>query len=264
MRVLLSLLLLAWASPSAWGQGAFLGVELDQATSAAAGARVASVQEPSAASLLGLQAGDLIVGLDEQRIDSNQALIAAVGARLPGELVTVHVMRGVETLALPGILGRRPGPGPNSSPPALPRALPDGLPLDIPWQNPIEVIPDFAQPSIPSPFWSGERPLWLGPAWSQSLKLWQMPEFDELIQGIELQPAPPGTTERQVHLRYPESTPQEERERLLDEARAKYGPDVQVEFAGTGTSISIQQSFRSESGAASQPAPQKPDEDDEI
>lgn len=297
MKHLLIVLLMAWAVPSAAAQNAFLGVELDPQSEL--GARVVGVQEPSAASLMGLQVDDLIVGINDTRMDSSQNLIAGMQSFLPGEIVTVHIVRGVEELALPGILGRRPAsaPAPSEIPtstvPNLPQAefpylvLPDGT-LEWTCENGIISLwpkgmleNGFPENFVPGPIWSGERPEWMGKDWGAELQFdWQpqiqldwmfeqpptplMPPAEPKLGGSELE------TQRIVKLRYPAATPEDEREALIEAAIENYGSDVSVIFEGEGHSITIQTTQHSGSTGQKLPTPPTPplppkaDPDDEI
>lgn len=273
MKTILTILLLAWATPSAWSQGAFLGVELSADLETSGGARIAQVQSPSAASLMGLQADDLITGVDDLRIESAQDLVQAMAQRLPGEIVTVHVMRGAETMELPGVLGRRPGdtraaPGvpPTDSAPWViePLNLDDWLP-NTPWQ--LEQPLQWKMPDLwyPGPIWDGERPNWIGPKWSEQFEPYLQPQID----WNSLDPFPSLKLEGATHsvqIRYPESTPESDRKRLIEEAREKYGPEVEVKFEGRGTSISIQSSIEGSREFAPRDLviPRVKGEDDEI
>lgn len=278
MKHFLIVFLLAWAAPLAAAQSAFLGVELDPESEL--GARIVRVQTPSAASLMGLQADDLIVGINEMRLDSSANLMAGMQNFLPGELVTVHVVRGIEELALPGILGRRPeAPKPASEEPTRSPYpfLPKGV---LEWNGGPEFVPiwpdgfpesGFPEVFVPGPIWSGERPDWMGKDWGAELKFDWQPQmhFDLLWED-----AP--QAERVVKLRYPAATPEEEREALIEAAIQKYGADVTVTFEGEGQSISIQTTQRHDSSGQvlptpphlptppTPPIPPKADPDDEI
>jgi S1-C subfamily serine protease len=71
-------------------QRALLGVEVQDATAqGTSGAYVASVQSGSPAASAGLAAGDLIVSLGGQSVDSASALTAAIRAHHPGDRVSV-------------------------------------------------------------------------------------------------------------------------------------------------------------------------------
>jgi hypothetical protein len=200
-------LLMAWAAPIAAAQSAFLGVELDP--NSELGARIVGVQQPSAASLTGLRVDDLIVGINCTRLDSNAGLLAGMQAFLPGEIVTVHIVRGMEKLALPGILGRQPAL--TRVPPAVPTPQPDA-PIQpdfrylffpdgtLEWKDSTEIVPTwpwrtpeigFPEAFAPGPIWSGERPEWMGKDWGAELLFYWQPEMQRLVK-----------------LRYPAATPE--------------------------------------------------------
>jgi hypothetical protein len=291
MKHFLIVLLLAWAAPIAAAQSAFLGVELDPDSEL--GARVVGVQQPSAASLMGIQVEDLIVGINDARMDSSASLIAGMQEFFPGELVTVHLVRGIEEIALPGILGRWPGSAKQAPASPNPQEMP--LQLEFPflsdgiwdWNQGIEFTPNwpggmlengFPENFVPGPIWSGERPDWMGKDWGAELQLdwqpkiqldWQFqppafPQLDPIPWAVDVE------TQRSVKLRYPASTPEEEREALIEAAIEEYGAEVEVRFEGEGRSISIQQTQRSGSALPGVPTPPTPpvppklDPDDEI
>ena len=59
-----------------------------------AGARIRSVNAGGPAAAAGLRAGDVVTALDAQRIDSAQALVAAVRSHAPGQTVHLTYRRG--------------------------------------------------------------------------------------------------------------------------------------------------------------------------
>ena len=70
---------------------AFLGV---QATPGHGGALVRRVESGTPAAKVGLRSGDVIVSLAGKRIDDSDALAQAVGARKPGQTVSLVYVRG--------------------------------------------------------------------------------------------------------------------------------------------------------------------------
>jgi len=78
-------------------QHARLGVTVENATGSELGARIGSVEAGSAAANAGLKAGDVVTQVDGQRIDSADALVAAVRSRAPGDQVTLTYVRGGTT-----------------------------------------------------------------------------------------------------------------------------------------------------------------------
>lgn len=84
-----------------------LGVQVGDATKAGvpSGALLGAVAPGSPAAQAGLQPGDVIVALDGQRIDSSEALVAAVRARQPGTKVSLTITRGGSTRTVTVTLG---------------------------------------------------------------------------------------------------------------------------------------------------------------
>lgn len=319
MRTLATLLLAAGlAGGPAFAQGGFLGVSLEEPTADAVGAVIASVESRSAAAVMGLQAGDRIVGVDAVDVADPRALAATIGALPPGEIVELRVVRGGETLQLLGVLGRRPGmtrmPGAPAVPgvPGAPRppAAP-GAPDASDWNFEgfaMPVLPEMpAMPAMPEmpemPNWEefhwddGAFRLAIPPMDAQDFDFEQFaPRMEELREqmrdlqsrhhdlmkdfhgqwrehGQQLRQHMPkvfvfprdgadGQTRTRVQLRYPEATPEAERERLRAEAVEKYGPEVEIEFSGTGTSVVIERTMSRSGAAPSAPAaPASPTDD---
>ena len=75
-----------------------------------AGAVVRTVVEDGPAAAAGLQAGDVITAIDGEAVDGPQALVDAVSARQPGDVVTLDRDRlGEETpLEIEATLGEHP------------------------------------------------------------------------------------------------------------------------------------------------------------
>jgi len=86
-------------------QRASLGVSIQVSPTGDAGAYVANVVSGSAADKAGLQAGDLIVGLDGQAITSPDQLSKAIGSAKPGDKITLQVQRGGKTSDITATLG---------------------------------------------------------------------------------------------------------------------------------------------------------------
>jgi putative serine protease PepD len=70
-----------------------LGVSVGDATGEVLGAELQSVEEGSTAAEAGLQAGDIVTGFHGQRVDSADALVAAVRSTEPGTTVTIAFVR---------------------------------------------------------------------------------------------------------------------------------------------------------------------------
>ncbi|NQU48362.1 MAG: PDZ domain-containing protein [Planctomycetes bacterium] len=222
MRKLLFIAFIYALAPLAYSQGAFLGVQLEAPQSATANARIAGVEQPSAASLMGLQKGDVILAVDDTPTETVEALLAALSQRLPGDIVEITIFRKLEELKLTGILGRKPEDRQIYSRPQPRWDL--GPEFEVPEWPQFPTMPEFpAMPKFPA------MPGW--PKWGESL---QLPDINfEFLRD--------GETSTEVEIRYPENTPQLERQTLIDQAIAEYGEDVKVEFEGDIHSISIRQ-----------------------
>lgn len=125
---------------------AYLGVEvrplghstakslgLDRGT----GLRLMAVAPGSAADKAGLEAGDVLVKLDDQLLINPPQLAVLVQTHQPGDALTLHVMRDGEVVSLDATLGERPvTPRQADVPPGdLPRLLDEPLPLPEPRQE---------------------------------------------------------------------------------------------------------------------------------
>jgi serine protease Do len=91
------------------GDGAFLGVGLDDLEGDARGAKVRSVEEGSPADKAGIQEGDVIVGFDGEAVRSASQLARLVRETPPGRSVTVEVTRGGTKQKLTARLGEGHG-----------------------------------------------------------------------------------------------------------------------------------------------------------
>jgi putative serine protease PepD len=87
---------------------AFLGVATATPTEGTEGAEVAEVESGSPAAEGGLKQGDVITELDGERVDSTEALVAAIGARKPGDTVTLKIERGSSSISAKVTLGTQP------------------------------------------------------------------------------------------------------------------------------------------------------------
>jgi len=96
--------------PGCWpqGNGAFLGVEFEK-TSDNEGVRVTKVIEGSAAEVMGLEEGDVILGINGEDI-TNGDLASALRAYKPGDVVELEIKRKRRSKEIKGVLGRRATP----------------------------------------------------------------------------------------------------------------------------------------------------------
>ncbi len=72
------------------------------------GARLANVMRDGPAARAGLLPGDVVLAVDDTRIDEPRALARALGARAPGADVTLSVQRGQETKTIRATIGDQP------------------------------------------------------------------------------------------------------------------------------------------------------------
>jgi len=83
---------------------AFLGVATDTDEK---GAKITNVSEKSAAEKADLQEGDVIIKINDTKIEGAQSLISTISALNPKEEVTISFIRGKKTKTTKAILGER-------------------------------------------------------------------------------------------------------------------------------------------------------------
>jgi putative serine protease PepD len=112
-----SLLPTLMAGESVVNHGAFLGVEIESMTpslqseygfSVSTGAVVMSVISGTGAAAAGVKQGDIIVAINSTTIDSAQDVTSVLSALRPGQVVTLHVVRGTKHLTIKVTLGHAP------------------------------------------------------------------------------------------------------------------------------------------------------------
>jgi len=84
-----------------------LGVTV-QSPQAGSGAEVKTVSDGGAAQQAGVAVGDVITKMDDRRIDTSDALVAAVRSKAPGDKVTLTIGNGTRTVQV--TLGGQPAP----------------------------------------------------------------------------------------------------------------------------------------------------------
>jgi S1-C subfamily serine protease len=98
---------------------AFIGLGLAEITQPIAselglpdtlGALALSVQEGGPAANAGIRAGDVLIRLDGDKLNSPEDLLAALRNRSPGQTVTVEFRRGADTQEVKVVLVARPAP----------------------------------------------------------------------------------------------------------------------------------------------------------
>jgi putative serine protease PepD len=91
----------------------YLGVVTGRSSPTQAdGAVVRSVRPGGPGQRGGLQAGDLIVGINGRRVNDPADVSAGIQGQAPGDVVTVQVQRDGQPVTLDVELGKRPRPGP--------------------------------------------------------------------------------------------------------------------------------------------------------
>ncbi len=81
--------------------------------SGVAGVAIAGIDRAGPAAKAGLRAGDVVVLVNGDRIDSARSLIKAIAATPPGNSVRLLVRRGAQNLDVPVTVGRRPAESPS-------------------------------------------------------------------------------------------------------------------------------------------------------
>jgi C-terminal processing protease CtpA/Prc len=95
--------------PVSYGTGATLGTIPDMSSSPG-GVRLNGVREGGPAAGAGIRGGDIIIRLGDHDVTDLYAMTNALGKYQPGDIVTVRVRRGDETLDFSVTLGGRRGP----------------------------------------------------------------------------------------------------------------------------------------------------------
>jgi len=112
-----SLLKSLMAGQSVVNHGAFIGVEIESMTpslqqqygfTVSSGAVVMSVISGTGAASAGVKQGDIIVGINNSRIQSAQDVSSITSALKPGDQVVLHIVRGTKHLTIKVTLGRAP------------------------------------------------------------------------------------------------------------------------------------------------------------
>jgi S1-C subfamily serine protease len=91
---------------SGTGERAYLG-SIPDMSEEPGGVRLSGVRAGSPADAAGIRAGDIIVGIGADTVANLNDMQNALVKHHPGEIVSVRVRRGDQTLALTVTLGRR-------------------------------------------------------------------------------------------------------------------------------------------------------------
>ena len=122
MKVLLATLGLVLFASSLPAQGGFLGVRLQE--NDGPGTEVREVIIPSAAEIMGLQAGDLLLSISGRNTPDIDTVREVVGSFASGDIVTVGFLRAGERMQIRGLLGRNPSAVNNRGLGLLPNSFP--------------------------------------------------------------------------------------------------------------------------------------------
>jgi putative serine protease PepD len=112
-----SLLPTLLAGESVVTHGAFIGVEIESMTpslqsqygfTVSSGAVVTSVISGTGAAAAGVQQGDIIVGINNTKIESAQDVSSVISSLHPGQRIALHIVRGTKHLTIEVTLGKEP------------------------------------------------------------------------------------------------------------------------------------------------------------
>ncbi len=112
-----SLLPTLMAGESVVNHGAFIGVEIESMTpslqseygfTVSTGAVIISVISGTGAAAAGVKQGDIIVGINNTTIESAQDVTSVISSLRPGDVITLHLVRGTKHFTLKVTLGRTP------------------------------------------------------------------------------------------------------------------------------------------------------------
>jgi putative serine protease PepD len=112
-----SLLPTLMAGESVVTHGAFIGVEIESMTpslqsqygfTVSSGAVVMSVISGTGAAAAGVKQGDIIVGINNTKIESAQDVSSVISSLHPGQRIALHIVRGTKHLVIEVTLGKEP------------------------------------------------------------------------------------------------------------------------------------------------------------
>ncbi|HEX9793592.1 MAG TPA: thioredoxin family protein [Planctomycetota bacterium] len=136
MKPLFVLAALLLAAPLASAQqGARLGVMIRDAEDGP-GVEIVEVIVPSTASVMGLEAGDVILTLQGQGIRDTEALLAAISKRMPGDIFFCVVRRNSQVSEKTGVFARADA----TAMPEGTKAVPDVQPVIVASRNTMPLV----------------------------------------------------------------------------------------------------------------------------
>lgn len=105
LTVLQQLRVQATGVPRAEG---FLGVSLEARSDGGAGSIIATVQRGSPAEQAGVLIGDIVLAVDGEPVNGQAGLVAAIRDRIPGDSISIDLVRDGERLTVSAVLVARP------------------------------------------------------------------------------------------------------------------------------------------------------------
>jgi len=218
MRTILTLAALTlMAAPLAAQQG-FLGVQISPPESGG-GARIVQVVPDSPAAAVGLQAGDVILMVDGKKVEGTESLIRLISGHRPGDQVRLSLRRNGEVVDQVVFLGRREGEGEEAEEHEEGRRNERG---------------EEAEARLKKLLGEGGHGLKLH---FESNR--EEGDLGDILQHLDVEMGGMDLKDAKVHLVYPESTPRDKREELIEAAKAKFGPNTRVEFEGDKMMMSL-------------------------
>ncbi|MFQ5748053.1 MAG: thioredoxin family protein [Planctomycetota bacterium] len=249
MRTILTLAALSlMAAPLAAQQG-FLGVQISPPESGG-GARIVQVVPDSPAAAVGLQANDVILMVDGKKVDGTETLIGLISGHRPGDQVRLSLRRNGEVVNQVVFLGRREGQeaGEHEGGQRGERGEEAEARLK-------ELLRDREKEfagvrerlrRIQKELQGGKEDMeaMLEREGGHALKFRfeskdGAGDLEDLFENLHVDFGGMDLKDAKVHLVYPENTPREKREKLIQEAKAKFGRDTRVEFEGDKMMMSL-------------------------
>lgn len=86
----------------------FLGVSLEPRTDGGVGSIIATVQPGSPAETAGIKVGDIVLAVDDEPVNGQAGLVAAIRDRNPGDSISIDLVRDGNRISLSATLVSRP------------------------------------------------------------------------------------------------------------------------------------------------------------
>jgi len=249
MKTILTLAALSlMAAPLAAQQG-FLGVQIS-APESGGGARIAQVVPDSPAAAVGLQTNDVILMVDGKKVGGTEQLIRMISGHHPGDKVRLSLRRNGEVVNQVVFLGRREGEEAEEHEEGqrgergeeeearLKELLNDRKEEVAGVQERLRRAQEELQEEMEK---KGGNPEGRE---AQVFKFRfesddQGADMGEMLDNLHFDLGGMDMKDAKATLIYPENTPRDKREKLIQSAKAKFGPDTKVEFEGNKTMMSL-------------------------